>query len=200
MRCRGAQRPGEKQSGNRRSRFPLPGYQTQKTHTEDTHMHKSLTHHLICASRAPASRQSNSSSRAAPGVRAGLSFQHTISASLRARYGPSEVEIEPWFSYTRSGLSARFCSPDIILWPPADRPPIIIEIKARHTPQAHYQLLDLYAPVVKLALNKPIVHLLEICREYDAHAEWPTTLHLIDDILQAPAAPTVGVLVWNRFA
>jgi hypothetical protein len=156
---------------------------------------------LLRAERITASRSSTGPhSRAAPGVQAGLSFQRTISAALRARYGPSGVEVEPWFSYTRAGLGARLCCPDIILWPPADRPPIIIEIKARHTAKAHDQLLNLYAPVIKFALNKPIVHLLEICREFDAHAEWPAELHLVDDILKAPRAPTVGILVWNRFA
>jgi hypothetical protein len=156
---------------------------------------------LLSAERTMAARSSTSPrSRTSPGVRAGLSFQRFISATLRARYGLSNVEVEPWFTYTRRGLAARTCSPDIILWPPGDRPPIIIEIKARHTAKAHSQLLDLYAPVVKLALNKPVVHLLEICREFDATAQWPTDPHLIDDILQAPRAPTVGVLVWNRFA
>ena len=102
-----------------------------------------------------------------------------------------------WFEFLdRSGR--RWCQIDALLLDHAQNAAIICEIKYQHTPDAWWQLRELYYPVIKAAFPKlhPIC-LCEIVHYYDAKVEWPERHDLTDSPLRIPHAHKVAVCIFN---
>ena len=103
-----------------------------------------------------------------PASLAGLRFERKLIAALRAE--SEDIEHNPWFAYRAAeggtyptelsrGSSSQisYCSPDGILYRLYQGLAIVIEAKLTYTPEALRKLTEVYIPIVRSALKRPIL-------------------------------------------
>ena len=112
-------------------------------------------------------------------------------AGLRpAVYLPSQ-----WWRFSDCG-SVRWCQTDGLFAQPREGLIIVVEIKYQHTPDAWFQLRELYEPVVRRAFGPAwTVALLEVVKWYDPSTFFPERHFLCADPLQPPTGG-IGVHIW----
>ena len=89
------------------------------------------------------------------------------------------VKLCPWFAFQNFGGKARFCQPDALWEQGGDV--LCLEIKVRFGPDAFWQLLDLYRPVVTRALGRsPLLGI--ICKHFDPYISVPREFALVEEL------------------
>jgi len=107
--------------------------------------------------------------------KSGLRYQAKAEAWVKGYFDQSEVHIGQWLQYEdASGM--HWCQPDAwVVWKNPLRPEksavVVFEFKARHTPEAWYQL-KLYGPLLGELYGLPVV-LVEMTKSYDPFEVWP---------------------------
>ena len=103
----------------------------------------------------------------------------------------------PWFEF-HDQAGRRWCQPDGILLDRAQDAAVIYEVKYQHTPDAWWQLRELYLPVVRKAMPKlRVVGLCEIVHWHDPGVKFPERYDLTPDPFKIPHANTVAVYILN---
>lgn len=100
------------------------------------------------------------------------------------------LKLGPWLEFTdRSGR--RWCQPDALLLSTQRKECLICEIKYQHTPDAWWQLTQLYQPVLAVALPGYTFGLVEIVHWFDPLIQWPEQVrfaaHLSSVTFNGPA-------------
>lgn len=125
--------------------------------------------------------------------RAGLRYEEKV-----------QERLSKWFSHYLSSpriafkdaSGTRICIPDgVLLYP--DRT-VVFEIKIRHMPEAWFQLVQLYGPVL-CAYSAAPVQLVEIVNSFDPAVVWPGEFDRIDCLESALNEPLgkPGVFEWK---
>lgn len=104
----------------------------------------------------------------------------------------------PWISFETDRVSYRLCQPDALIIGQTGADITIVEIKARHTIDAFWQLRHLYAPVVQNIFPSHKLRLLEIVKSFDGAVRFPEDfwLHFDLDSWQKEL-PDLGVVQWK---
>lgn len=121
--------------------------------------------------RRVAAKQTESTKR-------GLRFEARVTAALHSAFPARFVSQLP-FSFQTNSKRGR-AIPDGILLSQRERAACIIEIKARHTSDAWWQLERFYAPIIREALPGFRICLLEICGVYDPAVKLPKAAALLE--------------------
>lgn len=98
------------------------------------------------------------------------------------RYG-SRFLPGPWFEF-HTGGKLRWCQPDGILFDWRLGTLTLVEIKLSHTPDAYYQLKELYSPVVSRVFSPKLwsFRYCEIVKWYDPSRQFPAPCRLREEI------------------
>jgi hypothetical protein len=115
----------------------------------------------------------------------GLKYEHKAQGFLETLFEGSYIP-SPWFRYRVAAAPARWnwAQPDGIALNPNEGIVYVMEIKLKHTPEAFFQLLDKYIPILTCWLGTspgwrfaPI----EVCYWYDPKIAFPTRVVLQED-------------------
>ena len=103
---------------------------------------------------------------------------------LEDRYGLSFIP-GPWFEYENEGSSG-YCQTDGILLNESRRIILIVEVKYKHTPEAYWQLENLYLPVARVFFRESSWQLatVEVVKWFDPSTSCPKRPILQDDLEQ----------------
>lgn len=96
----------------------------------------------------------------------------------------------PWIMYSCRGDpdgSVNFCQPDIVLVDSNDSRVVICEVKLSHTADSWKQLRQLYEPVLRHIYPRATISLVEICKWFDPHTQFPETFYYEENPLNAVA-------------
>lgn len=100
-----------------------------------------------------------------------------------------------WWRFSACG-DVRWCQTDGLRLDLREGRAIIYEIKYQHTPDAWFQLRELYEPVVGAALGPAwSIQLVEVVKWYDPATFFPERTAMCADPLQAPVG-RIGVHIW----
>lgn len=123
----------------------------------------------------------------ARGARArGIRYEKSVQELFRERY--THYIAAPWFKYTLRTNSTRinYAQPDGLLVDPSTGVVTIVEIKYAHVPDAYFQLVDKYLPLVQKFFEARDVDwqyaLCEVVRWYDVATEFPCAVTLWKDV------------------
>lgn len=131
--------------------------------------------------------------------RAGVYFERKAQAMLSAKL--PGYEASPWFSFREatSRKGRRWCQPDGILVLPEVT--VIFEIKIRTLPQAWWQLVKLYKPVVQKALSPERIALVQVLGSFDPAVPYPGRILHLDTLdvlsLRKLEAEDVYTFTWR---
>jgi hypothetical protein len=115
--------------------------------------------------------------------------EHLLSSS--EAYFPGQ-----WFRFC-ADERVRWCQPDGLHLDPRRGILTILEVKYQHTPDAWFQLRELYAPVVSRAFGPEWdVALVEVVKWYDPATQFPEKVIMCPDPLSAPTG-RIGVHIWS---
>ena len=90
----------------------------------------------------------------------------------------------------------RWCQTDGLFAHPLEGLIVVVEIKYQHTPDAWFQLRELYEPVVRKAFGPAwTVALLEVVKWYDPSTFFPERHFMCADPLRPPTGG-IGVHIW----
>lgn len=103
----------------------------------------------------------------------------------------------PWFVFAQEGYSRpRWCQPDGLLLDLYAGRIVIVEIKYQHTPDAWWQVRQLYQPVVRSAFGPDWdIRACEVVKWYDPAIGFPEPVALAKD--PALVRDTFGVHIWK---
>lgn len=105
-----------------------------------------------------------------------------------------ELKMGPWLEFTdKSGK--RWCQPDVLLVDKAEKVCLVAEVKYQHTPDAWWQLTQLYEPVLAVAMPGFRFKLLEIVHWFDPAVQWPATICFVPAI--SSDWEGVGTYIYN---
>lgn len=92
----------------------------------------------------------------------------------------------------------QYCQPDGLIFDWAKHTIIIVEIKLRHTPEAYWQVSNLYRPVLEHIFHgrRWTFRQLEIVKWYDADTYFPCDITLVSDPALTPRKG-MGVHIWK---
>lgn len=99
-----------------------------------------------------------------------------------------ELFTSPWIIFKQGSdprTRLRFCQPDAVFISETNKRIIIVEIKYQHTPDAWRQLRLLYEPVIKFMYPDFDIALVEICRWFDPHTQFPEQYYYNENPLQS---------------
>lgn len=105
----------------------------------------------------------------------------------------------PWLVFrSRTSPQLQWCQPDGLLFVPERRTIIICEIKLKHTPDAYWQVKNLYEPVLRAIFKGRSwsFRALEIVKWYDPLSYFPVDPQLVQDPLLTPRGEGMGVHIW----
>jgi|SRR5580700_6184991 hypothetical protein len=98
-----------------------------------------------------------------PAAKLGLRYERSVGRELERHVRPDAlgaIEHNPWFTFSDAyGTSS--CSPDYLIW--IGNRVVIVEVKLTWVDVAMTKLLELYCPVVSIALGAQVMPLV-ICR------------------------------------
>lgn len=135
--------------------------------------------------------------------RAGLRYEARAQAHLHELY-PEELMDQgiaylqsPWIIFSLKGEPMpKYCQPDgLIIDLPKSRI-TVVEIKLKHTADAHTQLAGIYTPVVRRIFPGFQIRTLELTRWYDPAIDFPVPVQLVSDISLVPSG-RMGVHIWT---
>jgi hypothetical protein len=137
--------------------------------------------------------------RRAQGVRYERRFHETFTLTCDSP-GPGQLHWgyfqSPWFRFS-AGETVRWCQPDGIACCPGEGRLVILEVKYQHTPDAWFQLRELYEPVVRAAFGSAwTVGLVEVVKWYDPAVYFPERIVMCPDPLRPPEG-AIGLHIWN---
>lgn len=104
----------------------------------------------------------------------------------------------PWLRYKELGKeSIRWCQPDGLLFLPLMSRIVILETKLQHTPDAWWQLRQLYLPVIARMFPPSMwsYSIVEVVRWYDRDTAFPERVKLCADVLSCEPGD-FGVHIW----
>jgi len=109
---------------------------------------------VVAASRAPRVHPPSRSQR--PGVVLGLRYERRLKKELEKSFKNKDLKVEynPWFFYRLDDGNTGACCPDILLHDNELGIIWVLEVKYTWVPEAIEKLIDLYCPVVELALSQ----------------------------------------------
>lgn len=131
------------------------------------------------------------------GVRGrGVKYEAAVQKHLRALYGEFYLP-GPWIYFCGADGRLRYCQPDGILFDFQRGRIIICEIKLRHTPQAWYQLYEVYKPVLQKMFPGHLwsIRCMEICKWYDVATAFPAP-HQLREHVEDCSADIMGVHIY----
>lgn len=94
----------------------------------------------------------------------------------------------PWIMFRSKrdvSNAASFCQPDCLVISKNSTQVIIVEIKLSHTADSWKQLRQLYEPVVRHLYPNSKIALLEVCKWFDPHTNFPERYYYADNVLEA---------------
>lgn len=127
----------------------------------------------------------------------GVKYERKVQAHLVAKYATYVPSL--WFLYYTEGLSrVRWCQPDGLHFDFKKGIITIVEVKYCHTPDAYFQLKELYLPVVQAAFGTELweYRLLEWVRWYDPVVNFPGR-HFLRPELELVKDNEIGVKIWS---
>lgn len=114
----------------------------------------------------------------------GVRYENRVQDALQRRH--KNYIRSPWLQYGLSSQPGRtyYAQPDGLLVDLASGVITIVEIKYTHTPDAYFQLIDQYSPIVTDFFGKELWKFatIEVCRWYDAAIVFPTECKIRDSI------------------
>lgn len=132
------------------------------------------------------------------GVRGkGIKYESQVQTHLRERFGELYLP-SPWIYFYDAQKKLRYCQPDGILFDFHKGRITICEIKLRHTPQAWYQLYEIYKPLIQhmFPMHLWSVRCLEICRWFDMSTAMPGPYQLRTNVEDC-GADIMGVHIYD---
>lgn len=132
--------------------------------------------------------------------RQGILYENRGHEEMERRYGGRYVP-SPWFRYTTMEEDRpHWCQPDGLLLDPRAARCVVFEFKYAHTPDAYWQLFDLYLPVLAAWLAEAPapwkIIPLEVVKWFDKAVACPATPALCPDPLEARASE-FNVHIWK---
>ena len=126
----------------------------------------------------------------------GKKYEGQVLASLDRRYPGCLIPL-PWIRFWE-GRQERWAQPDGLLVFPEGRVHIV-EVKLRHTPQAWFQLVEVYSPLIRTLFPEELweIRLNEVVRWYDPMVVFPGKCVLRPSLEEA-GPNEVGVTIWTR--
>ena len=126
----------------------------------------------------------------------GLKYEQIVHTRLSELYD-KEFQPGPWFCYKSEADERRkYCQLDGIL-SRADGSLVLLEVKYNHTPDAYFQLNNLYLPVVRKLYPTVDMALCEVVKWYDPATVFPSPVQLLPRIHEAKAG-VFSVHILNR--
>ena len=119
------------------------------------------------------------STRLKPSFARGLRYEKKVCKALSKEYA-AFWRSGCWFQYqAERDKRSRYCQVDGLL----DAACLVVcEVKLRHTPEAYFQLFNLYLPVVQAAYPGRDLALCEVTKWYDSSTEFPCAITLLADL------------------
>lgn len=119
----------------------------------------------------------------------GLKYEHKVQARLCEVFEGSYIP-SPWFRYRQQEAPLRWnwAQPDGIALNPNEGIIYVVEIKLKHTPDAYFQLLDKYIPILSCWLGTSAgwrFAPMEVCYWYDPKIAFPCKVTLQEDVRRA---------------
>ena len=127
-----------------------------------------------------------------PGTMAAKGYAHEDNVNAKLDSNPFYIP-GPWFEYMTTGGRVGHCQPDGLIFQPEKGRIVIIEAKLRHCPEAFYQLVNLYGPIVQHVFPAWTLGYQEVVRWYNVHEHFPGPHVLRENISDPPHAKLVGV-------
>lgn len=131
-------------------------------------------------------------------LKKGLDYEDAFSEYMEERFEGFYVP-HAWFQFKEIGKEkTRWCQPDGLLFAPRLRRIYIVETKLKHTPDAWWQLKQLYLPVVA-SLFPPDQWeycLIEVTKWYDPAIRFPEKVTMCPDVLSVQPGD-FGVHIWK---
>lgn len=126
--------------------------------------------------------------------KAGIRYERKVLKELGERFGPQFLPAQ-WMRF-EDETGERWCQPDGILL--REEGATIFEVKYTFISDAHYQLRQLYAPVVQRAYRPKRTNLIVICRNFDPATPFPEKPVLLRTPSEVASFATdeMGVLSW----
>lgn len=125
----------------------------------------------------------------------GVKYEKRVHEHLAELAGDSYFPSQ-WFRFSDCGC-VRWCQPDALLLDPRRGVATILEVKYQHTPDAWFQLRELYAPVVGAALGPHWqLAMVEVVKWYDPATFFPERHVMCPDPLRPPVG-YIGVHIWT---
>jgi hypothetical protein len=124
----------------------------------------------------------------------GLRYEREVQTMLQTLF--PEVELSTWWSFLDCG-QFRLCQTDAVLFTP--HLTTIFEVKRRHTPDAWWQLHELYRPVLQSFRPGRPINLVEICGSFDPLIVVPAEMDRVECLQEWVSRPqdSVGVVTWT---
>lgn len=118
-------------------------------------------------------------SRPSAAQAAGLRYEARALEWLQGEFGAAASLASPWFVYCDARGRRHYCQPDFLV--DLGTTLVCVEIKARWTASAWWQLRRLYEPVLREALGRP-VQCVVLCGSYDPAISCPEEVSLISSL------------------
>jgi hypothetical protein len=125
--------------------------------------------------------------------RAGLAYEQKVADVLAAIYSTAFTR-SPVIRY-RSGSRGFAAIPDGILRLGDEI--FIIEVKLAHTERIWEQLIERYAPLVRILEPQRLVRTIEVCRSFDPAVVVPGPFMRINSLHRRPQTDGLEVLQWK---
>lgn len=124
--------------------------------------------------------------KASAAQRAGLAYQRRVERFLApARPSDWKLRCGPWFAYGDDSPGRRYCQPDFVLDMGASLC-CVVEAKSSWTPDAWWQLEQLYKPVLLASRRWREVILLCVAKNYDPANPPPSgPPRIVSDVFEA---------------
>ena len=132
---------------------------------------------------------------------AGIKYEEEFLNHLRGRY--PQALIRPHIHFRDNGVY-RTVIPDAILigFSRMLNTIVILEVKSQHMPEAWWQLMKLYRPVLQAGFQNFNICCVEVVKRYDPQLRWPTepAEHVLyEDLKCAVETPlALGILKWRK--
>ena len=139
----------------------------------------------------PFLRRRRYTGRRAEGVR----YEKKVQAYLLSTYAEKYVD-SPWLRFY-SGGKWRWCQPDGLLIDLPAGTITIVEVKYQHTPDAWWQVRQLYQPVLQVLFPERLwtFHACEVVKWYDPAVLFPERVVLAQDV--GMYHPSFKVHIWH---
>lgn len=127
--------------------------------------------------------------------RLGVKYEKFVQSFLTSTYDSAHTA-NPWITYQLHGdWRTHFAQPDSLIRRD-DGSITIVEIKHNHTPDAFFQLFNLYEPLINFILPANPTTCIEVCKWYDPSVVCPSPPALCPSIEDAKRS-SFNVMIYN---